>query len=66
MRSLTLTRAQVIQATASEGSTVAATAVDAENGTLYIATERQGDEGVEVEVVSLTPSDISGYTREVS
>jgi elongator complex protein 1 len=41
-------------------------AVDPENGTLYVAVERKGDMGLEVDVVSLTPVEDGGYAREVS
>lgn len=66
MRSLTLTRAQSTLVAENGGGKIGALAVDPEKGVLYVATERKGDMGVEVEVIALTPGPDGGYMREVS
>lgn len=67
MRSLTLTRAEVASVTSQKDNVGSSNlAIDPENGTLYVATARKGDEGgVDIEIISLTPGGDGGYIREV-
>lgn len=66
MRSLTLTRAQTAAVSDNGGSKAGAMAVDPERGVLYVALERKGDIGLEVDIVTLTPGPDGAYIREVS